>query len=849
MKKLNLTLVFALLSILLYSQDEQSLQQWLKAGPVSIHKPAFSAKKDIHGKPFSNEELIKELEIHNQKSPVRNQEISVLGQKTKWEELTVPQDSIIYTADGDMQVLLLTSYIELDQWASINFDFSSNGIFQVYIDGNLKHTKSTEKLTTEKVTAELNSGKHRIDIKIIGKEETKFSAKSDYNKDEFKNIRLAHSLNPKRSLTIHDILNGENINSASISPSGKYIIINYKDVQEGTGESLSYRVLKNMKTGSNEVIYRDDELNQVKWLPQSDRLSYTVSINDATNLYIYNPATGQEKQIAEGLTNLAYYQWAPDEQKIIYSIREKAEEPEEMKRIYGNEDRIPGFRDRSFLKLLDVQSGDRIQLTAGNLSSSVHDIHPNGKKFIFSTSYPDYTEIPYSKQNLYEMDLRDFSLDTIWKDKQYAGWVQYAPQGNTLLVQGGPLCFENVGVHVSGDKIPNNYDGQLYLYDRQTMTAKSLTYHFDPAVSSAEWIKEDEIYIKVNERDYIHLYRYDLQDEIFEKIDLEVEVLGQVDFARTQPNAVYTGTSITSPEGLYYLNLKKEKSELIDQPENMQNIQLGNTKEWNFTNKEGNTIYGRVYYPPNYDDEKHYPVIVYYYGGTSPVERSFGGRYPKNAWAAKGYIVYVLQPSGATGFGQDFSALHVKGWGKQQTDDIIEGTRKFLEAHPSADKDNVGAIGASYGGYTTMFLQTQTDLFKTAVSHAGISSISSYWGEGYWGYSYSAVASYDSYPWNDTDLYIEHSPLYNADKFNNSILLLHGTADTNVPVGESKQFYAALKILGKDAEMVLIKDQNHWVVDYSQRIKWHHTILSWFDKELKNMPQQWENMYPEKHLK
>ncbi len=210
--------------------------------------------------------------------------------------------------------------------------------------------------------------------------------------------------------------------------------------------------------------------------------------------------------------------------------------------------------------------------------------------------------------------------------------------------------------------------------------------------------------------------------------------------------------------------------------------------------------------------------------------------------------MYVLQPSGATGFGQDFSALHVNGWGFDAIDDIIDGTKKFLESHPTADSGNVGCIGASYGGYTTMLLQTRTDIFKTAISHAGISSITSYWGEGYWGYSYNTGAAKFSYPWNRRDIYVENSPVYNADKFQNSILLLHGTADTNVPVGESLQYYAALKILGKDVEMVLVDDQNHWVLDYKKRIEWHYTIMSWFDMKLKNQPQQWNDLYPEKNL-
>ena len=287
---------------------------------------------------------------------------------------------------------------------------------------------------------------------------------------------------------------------------------------------------------------------------------------------------------------------------------------------------------------------------------------------------------------------------------------------------------------------------------------------------------------------------------------------------------------------------------LAKKAQQLENVEFGQSEEWNFVNDAGTTIYGRIYYPVGYDPSKKYPVIVNYYGGTTPTNRAFGGRYPKNIWAAEGYMVYVLQPSGATGFGQDFSALHVNGWGRDAIDDIIEGTKKFLASHSSADAENVGCIGASYGGFTTMMLQTRTNIFKTAISHAGISDISSYWGEGYWGYSYSSGATKNSYPWNRRDIYVENSPLFHADQFQNSILLLHGTADTNVPVGESLQFYAALKILGKDVEMVLIEGENHHILDYKKRLKWHDTIMAWFDKKLKNQPEHWNDLYPDKNL-
>jgi len=239
-------------------------------------------------------------------------------------------------------------------------------------------------------------------------------------------------------------------------------------------------------------------------------------------------------------------------------------------------------------------------------------------------------------------------------------------------------------------------------------------------------------------------------------------------------------------------------------------------------------------------------MIVYYYGGTSPTPRTFESTYPLQVYAAQGYVVYTLQPSGTTGFGQEFAARHVNAWGEKTADEIILGTQLFYREHNFVDSTKIGCIGASYGGFMTQFLQTKTNIFAAAVSHAGISNITSYWGEGYWGYSYSGGASASSYPWNNPRLYTEQSPLFHADKINTPLLLLHGGSDTNVPIGESIQMFNALRILGKTVEFITVDGENHAIYTYQKRIDWNKTIYAWFAKWLKNQPEWWQALYPDR---
>jgi dipeptidyl aminopeptidase/acylaminoacyl peptidase len=276
--------------------------------------------------------------------------------------------------------------------------------------------------------------------------------------------------------------------------------------------------------------------------------------------------------------------------------------------------------------------------------------------------------------------------------------------------------------------------------------------------------------------------------------------------------------------------------------------EIGTCEDWNFTNSRGDTVYGRLYLPKDFDATKKYPMIVYYYGGCSPVSRYFESPYAPQYWNSLGYVAYIIEPSGATGFGQEWASRHVNTAGRGPAEDIIEGTKKICEAHPYINKEKIGCMGASYGGFMTQYLQTQTDIFAAAVSHAGIANHTSYWGQGYWGYNYSEVSMANSYPWSHRQLYVDQSPLFNADKIHTPLLLLHGDADTNVPLVESLQMFTALKLLGREVALVQVKGENHHILEYSKKEKWLATQMAWFQKWLKDDASWWDALYPKKNL-
>ena len=513
--------------------------------------------------------------------------------------------------------------------------------------------------------------------------------------------------------------------------------------------------------------------------------------------------------------------------------------------------RYPDARSRNYLVKYDPATGLSERLTYGSHAVYLNDISSDGRKLLCSTSKSNITQCPFSLTSIFEVDLATLRADTLVTWNSYVNRAAYSPDGGQLLVIGSPMAFDGIGKNCGGHPVANDFDTQAFIMDKATKKVSPITRDFNPTVDFLQWNRVDGcIYFNTTDEDCRHIYRYTPKTDSFEMLPLQEDVISSFDLAEYNPAvAAYVGGGNTSVGVAYTYDVKKKTSVLLANPMKpvLDKIDMGTMKEWNFTAEDGTEIKGMICLPPDFDPDKKYPLIVYYYGGTTPTTRGITSPYCAQLFASRDYVVYVIQPSGAIGYGQEFSARHVNAWGERTADEIIEGTKKFCAAHPFVNDKRIGCIGASYGGFMTMYLQTKTDLFAAAVSHAGISNVTSYWGEGYWGYSYNSVAAAGSYPWNNPDLFTKHGALFNADKIKTPLLLLHGTVDTNVPVGESIQLYNALKILGKPVEFITVDGENHFISDYPKRELWHNSIMAWFARWLQDSPAWWNDLYPERH--
>lgn len=699
----------------------------------------------------------------------------------------------------------------------------------------------------------LTPGQHELVVKYTYPNEQADSVKVSLDA----NTKLECTTSKKHRFSFVDGMNGLRVNRTQVSADGKYAIVGYQDIQPG-GRTTGYCNIVELPSGK---VIRRNELSSVRWMPKTTAYTYEDKVGTNRVIRKVDVLTGERSVFAENLPEGRII-ISPTEDYLIIMKEEKA--PADNPDVYlvvEPDDKMPGWRNRNSISRYDLATRQLQPITFGHHNSYLSDISADGKKLLVTVSRPRLTKRPTTVTDFLIIDAQTLKVDTLMKDAEFINGATFSPDGKKLLFEAPAEAFNGIGRDPEAGPYSSMYDVQLFLYDIATRRATAVTKHFNPSIKNAEWCLGDgQIYFSAEDLDYVRLFTLNPQTLTIRQIPVQEEVVTGFSVGRMAPVLAYYGQGTMNPVRAYAMDLsafgkakKQGDKKKVQEPKSvlladcaaplLKDVELGTCEVFNFTSSRGDSIYGRYYLPPHFDASKKYPMIVCYYGGCSPTSRNFQTHYPWHQYAAMDYVVYVVNPGGASGFGQKHSARHVNTAGKGVAEDIIEGVKRFCAEHPYVDTKKIGCIGASYGGFMTQYLQTQTDLFAAAISHAGISDHTSYWGEGYWGYSYSEVSMAESYPWTRRDLYVDQSPLFNADKIHTPLLFLHGAADTNVPVGESIQMFNALKLLGRPTAFVIVEGENHWIMDYQKRQKWQNTIFAWFQKWLKDDSTWWNFMY------
>lgn len=837
-------LAAALMASISASAETIEVKTLKYAGPYAVAQPWMADSVNIKGEAFDLKQLLD--------SPLS---FTLLN---KGKEVSAAQ----LLADKQQDALHLASFcVSNTQRTKATIAVEGLEQYRLFVDGEQVAVNG------DKAETILTSSQHTVVIKYL----TRKNASAD--KKSIKLTVTAANGAPlsvgdatvKRAYNIYDVICAPNYPSVSISPNGKFIVVR-KTWVDRKGNNHSISELRNYQT--NRVMATFEE--SVKWMPASNKLYFTQKASDSSiageekqdgtlQLITINPLTMEREVLASHLPE-GWFQFTPDEKTLIYTLTTEGRKKDpQVYDVKEPEDRQPGWRERSNLAKYDLASGILQPLTFGYHNIYLMDISADSRYLLIGKEEERLTKRPTSLTSFYRLDLGSMNassattpkVETLIEKGEFLNSAQFSPDGKSILVSASPEAFNGIGKNVEEGQTPSMIDTQLYLMTLSDKKVRPLTKDFNPNVQSVDWSKADgNIYFTAEDKDCVHLFQLNPKSGKFTLLKTPEEYIKSFSLASSAAEMAFSGQSASNADRLYKMNTKALKSQLVDDlsARELKDVELGECKAWNFVNSRGDTLCCRYYLPPHFDAAKKYPMIVNYYGGCSPTSRMFQSRYPHHVYAAMGYVVLVVNPSGATGFGQKFSARHVDTAGEGVAEDIISSTQAFCDEHAFVNRKKIGCIGASYGGFMTQYLQTKTDLFAAAISHAGISDHTSYWGEGYWGYSYSEVSMANEYPWTNKHLFVDQSPLYNADKIHTPLLFVHGTADNNVPVGESIQLYTALKLLGRPTAMVLVDGQDHHIIDYEKRLKWQNTIFAWFAKWLQDDASWWTEMYGDEKM-
>ncbi len=243
-----------------------------------------------------------------------------------------------------------------------------------------------------------------------------------------------------------------------------------------------------------------------------------------------------------------------------------------------------------------------------------------------------------------------------------------------------------------------------------------------------------------------------------------------------------------------------------------------------------------VVYPPGFDPAKKYPTLLYCQGGPqSPLTQSYSFRWNFQLMASQGYIIVAPARRGMPGFGTEWNEQVSKDWGGQVIQDYLSAIDAVAK-EPFVDKARLGAVGASFGGFSVFALASQHEgRFKTFISHDGVFDFKSMYGTtdemffenwekggNYWDKN-NAVAQRS----------FSQSPSNFVEKWNTPILIIQGGRDYRVPIEQGQQAFQAAQLKGIKSRFLYIPDENHWVLSAQNALVWQREFYKWLDETLK----------------
>lgn len=641
-----------------------------------------------------------------------------------------------------------------------------------------------------------------------------------------------------RTPTIDQSLEMYSVGSPQISPDGSRVVYEQSRTNWDANAFETDLWIANVATGERHLLVTTGHSAEgVAWSPDGKWIAFLSSRkgvlpkspDDKQQLWVMPSDGGEAQQITKMDEGVNGFDWAPDSRHIAISAESpKSKAMKDREESFGEYHVIHADYRKVhlwWLALPQVDAAGRVAaleepklLTPGDsFSVTGFSVSPDGKTIAFgATTDPDL--ISLGSEDIYTVPTAGGDVKKIVDTPSPDSNPQWSPDGKRIAYQTS-----------NGSKYYFYTDQRIAIVPATGGTPKVLTEAFDEDAGLIRWAP-DGIYFSALHGMSAALYRLNPESKSIQQIVMPGSAIaGQFSFSKDFSKVAYQGADANEYAEIYAASVHDPApKKLTVASDQLKGFELAHREVVHWKSGDGTEIEGVLYKPANFDAKKKYPLLVVIHGGPTGIDMPMlraDRYYPIERFVAKGALVLRPNYRGSAGYGEKFRSLNVRNLGVGDYADVISGVDSLI-AQGFVDKDRVGSMGWSEGGYISAFITASSDRFKAVSVGAGISDWMTY-------YVNTDITQFTrqylhATPWDDPEIYKKTSPITYIAHAQTPTLIQQGSVDHRVPVPDSFELRQALEDHGVPVKMVLYDGFGHPVNKPKQQRAVMEENENWF---------------------